>query len=87
MLKNFTALKFTPRLIAVSKLKSTQDIIEAYNAGQRHFGENYVKELEKKSNSENIIASCPEIKWHFIGKNRCKTFYTYFKFSHLAHRA
>jgi PLP dependent protein len=56
-------------LIAVSKLKPTQDIIEVYNNGQQHFGENYVKELVKKSNSEDIIASCPNIKWHFIGKN------------------
>ena len=30
------------RLVAVSKLKSIDDIIEAYKAGQRHFGENYV---------------------------------------------
>ena len=33
---------FVPRLVAVSKLKSTGEIIEAYKAGQRHFGENYV---------------------------------------------
>jgi len=65
----FILKKVLPHLIAVSKLKPTQDIIEAYNAGQQHFGENYVKELEKKSNSEDIIASCPNIKWHFIGKN------------------
>lgn len=31
-----------PRLVAVSKTKPVNDIIEAYNAGQRHFGENYV---------------------------------------------
>ncbi len=30
-------------LVAVSKKKSIDDIIEAYNAGQRHFGENYVR--------------------------------------------
>ena len=29
-------------MVAVSKTKSVDDIIEAYNAGQRHFGENYV---------------------------------------------
>ena len=28
--------------MAVSKFKSAQDIVEAYEAGQRHFGENYV---------------------------------------------
>lgn len=55
------------RLVAVSKLKPIEDIIEIYNAGHRHFGENYVKELEEKSKSEEIIKNCPEIKWHFIG--------------------
>ena len=55
------------RLVAVSKLKSIDDIIEIYNAGQRHFGENYVKELEEKSKSEEILKNCPQIKWHFIG--------------------
>lgn len=56
------------RLVAVSKLKPIEDIIELYNAGQRHFGENYVKELEEKSKSDEIIKNCPEIKWHFIGR-------------------
>lgn len=54
-------------LVAVSKKKTVYDIIEAYNAGQRHFGENYVQELEEKANSEKILAQCPDIKWHFIG--------------------
>jgi uncharacterized pyridoxal phosphate-containing UPF0001 family protein len=31
-----------PRLVAVSKTKPVADVIEAYEAGQRHFGENYV---------------------------------------------
>jgi hypothetical protein len=30
------------RLVAVSKTKPVENIIEAYRAGQRHFGENYV---------------------------------------------
>lgn len=55
------------RLVAVSKLKSIDHIITAYKAGQRHFGENYVQELEEKSQSEQILNSCPDIKWHFIG--------------------
>jgi len=29
------------RLVAVSKTKSVEEIKEAYDAGQRHFGENY----------------------------------------------
>lgn len=31
-----------PRLVAVSKIKPIEAILEAYEAGQRHFGENYV---------------------------------------------
>ncbi|KAJ8982838.1 hypothetical protein NQ317_014227 [Molorchus minor] len=56
-----------PRLIAVSKLKPTNLIIEAYEEGQRHFGENYVQELEEKANSPEILERCKDIKWHFIG--------------------
>jgi uncharacterized pyridoxal phosphate-containing UPF0001 family protein len=31
------------RLVAVSKTKPLSAVIEAFNAGQRHFGENYVR--------------------------------------------
>jgi len=27
-----------------------------------------IQELEEKANSNEILTSCPEIKWHFIGK-------------------
>lgn len=50
------------KLVAVSKTKPNADLIEAYNAGQRIFGENYVQELCDKQ------ASLPsDIQWHFIG--------------------
>jgi len=55
------------RLIAVSKTKSVENIIELYHAGQHDFGENYVDELEKKSNDNLIQTQCPDIRWHFIG--------------------
>ncbi|KAF9912939.1 hypothetical protein EC991_007553 [Linnemannia zychae] len=59
------------RLVAVSKLKPASDIFAAYEkAGQRHFGENYVQELEEKSKE---LPS--DIQWHFIGSlqsNKCK---------------
>ncbi|KAJ1732217.1 hypothetical protein LPJ61_002150 [Coemansia biformis] len=58
------------RLVAVSKFKPAADILAAYEAGQRHFGENYVQELCDKA------AVLPaDIKWHFIGRlqsNKCK---------------
>ncbi len=50
------------QLIAVSKTKPTQAIMELYSAGQRAFGENYVQELTEKE------AALPkDIEWHFIG--------------------
>lgn len=57
----------TPRLVAVSKTKPVIDVIEAYHAGQRHFGENYIQELAEKSADSKILEKCPEICWHFIG--------------------
>ena len=38
-----------PTLIAVSKTKPNEDLIEAYEAGQRDFGENYPNELKSKA--------------------------------------
>ena len=50
------------QLVAVSKTKSNEEIMEAYRAGQRVFGENKVQELERK------WKSLPkDIEWHFIG--------------------
>ena len=49
-------------LVAVSKLKSVEDIQALYDLGQRDFAENYVQELEEKE------AALPaDIRWHFIG--------------------
>ena len=53
------------RLIAVSKTKSAAAIREAWEAGQREFGESYVQEfLDKLETPE--LAGLP-IDWHFIG--------------------
>nr|CAD7574140.1 unnamed protein product [Timema californicum] len=59
--------KCKPRLVAVSKTKPKELIIDSYNAGQRHFGENYVQELVDKAHDPEILEKCPEICWHFIG--------------------
>lgn len=50
-------------LIAVSKSVDAGRILEAYDAGQRDFGENFVQEYLKKR--EKITAG--GIRWHFIG--------------------
>lgn len=52
-------------LIAVSKTKPVEAVLEAYAAGQRLFGENYVQEMVKKIEAVQSVAS--DIEWHFIG--------------------
>jgi pyridoxal phosphate enzyme (YggS family) len=52
------------RLVAVSKTKPPSAIREAYEAGQRAFGENYAQELAAKADE---VADLGEIEWHFIG--------------------
>ena len=54
----------TAQLIAVSKTKPVADISEAYAAGQRAFGENYVQELVEKA---QFFENKTDIRWHFIG--------------------
>ncbi|THD68119.1 YggS family pyridoxal phosphate-dependent enzyme [Robertkochia marina] len=49
-------------LIAVSKTKPEEDIMEAYRAGHRDFGENKVQEMTAKY--ENLPK---DIRWHMIG--------------------
>lgn len=49
-------------LVAVSKTKPNALLLEAYDAGQRDFGENYVQELVDKQ--EQLPK---DIRWHFIG--------------------
>ena len=51
-------------LIAVSKTQPVEAIREAYAAGQRHFGENYVQEWRPKAEA---LADLPGLVWHFIG--------------------
>jgi len=68
--KRRTDLEFAflnPRLVAVSKTKPVECIVKAYEAGQMHFGENYIQELVDKASDPIIKESCPDIKWHFIG--------------------
>ena len=52
------------KLLAVSKTKPVSDIVQAYEAGQRLFGENYVQEGVEKI---QMLRSHDNIEWHFIG--------------------
>ncbi len=50
-------------LIAVSKTKPASDLQQAIDAGQRHFGENYLQEALEKIE----ILKNKDLIWHFIG--------------------
>ena len=63
--QNCSRLPSDISLLAVSKTKPISDIIAAYNAGQRQFGENYVQEGQEKITA--LAANYPDIEWHFIG--------------------
>ena len=56
------------QLVAVSKKKSVDAILEAYEAGQRHFGENYVQELVEKATDPRLqgLKAVLAIVIHFI---------------------
>lgn len=49
-------------LVAVSKTKPTESILEAYQAGQKVFGENKAQELAQKA---KLLPN--DIEWHMIG--------------------
>lgn len=67
-------------LVAVSKTKPNTAIEEAYNAGQRIFGENKVQELTEKSESLP-----KDIEWHMIGHLQSNKVKYIAPFVHLIH--
>ena len=67
-------------LVAVSKTKPVEDILELYNLGQRDFGENYVQELVDK---QSKLPS--DIRWHFIGHLQSNKVKFISPFVHLIH--
>jgi pyridoxal phosphate enzyme (YggS family) len=67
-------------LVAVSKTKPNEDLMELYQLGQRDFGENYVQELVDKA------AALPkDIRWHFIGHLQSNKVKYIAPFVHLIH--
>ena len=74
-------------LLAVSKTKPIEDILAAYEAGQRCFGENYVQEGEEKVIA--LSADYPDIEWHFIGplqSNKSRIIAEHFDWMHTLSR-
>jgi PLP dependent protein len=69
------------RLIAVSKRKSVEAVVEAIKAGAKHFGENYIQEAIDKIDAIGKDTAC----WHFIGhlqSNKAKFAVKYFDYIH-----
>ena len=67
-------------LVAVSKTKPVEDLQEAYDAGQRVFGENHALEMRDK---HEVLPQ--DIDWHFIGHlqtNKIKYIISYVKLIH-----
>lgn len=68
------------KLIAVSKTKPVEDIVQACNTGQMDFGENYVQELVEKQRRLPL-----NIRWHFIGHLQSNKVKNIISFVHLIH--
>ena len=74
------ALPAPVKLVAVSKTHPTEALQSAYDAGQRHFGENKVQELVAK-----YEALPKDIQWHFIGHVQTNKLKYIVPFVHLIH--
>jgi pyridoxal phosphate enzyme (YggS family) len=71
----------TIQLIAVSKRKPVESIMEAIKAGVTHLGENYIQEAIEKIDIIGKDSAC----WHFIGhlqSNKAKFAVNYFEYIH-----
>lgn len=71
-------------LVAVSKTKPAADILEAYQAGQRVFGENKTQEMAAKASELP-----PDIHWHMIGhlqRNKVKNIAAFVSLIHSVDR-
>lgn len=80
LLKIKSSLPENVTLVAVSKTKPVVDLMEAYNAGQRIFGENKIQEMTEKWQQMP-----KDIEWHMIGhvqSNKVKYMVPYVKLIH-----
>ncbi|MPW34897.1 YggS family pyridoxal phosphate-dependent enzyme [Vibrio sp. B1Z05] len=65
--RKFGRLTDSVQLLAVSKTKPIQAVLDACHAGQRQFGENYVQEGVEKIQYFQEHHNDFDIEWHFIG--------------------
>lgn len=80
LLKIKSSLPENVTLVAVSKTKPVSDLMEAYEAGQRIFGENKIQEMTEKHQQMP-----KDIYWHMIGhvqSNKVKYMIPYVKLIH-----
>ena len=80
LLKIKSSLPENVTLVAVSKTKPIEDLMEAYHAGQRIFGENKIQEMTEKWQQMP-----KDIEWHMIGhvqSNKVKYMVPYVKLIH-----
>lgn len=74
------------RLLAVSKTQPAEVLLEAWEAGQRDFGENYLQEALPKLSA----LTDHDARWHFIGglqSNKTRTVAEHFDWLHTLDRA
>ena len=72
-------------LLAVSKTRNVNEIVEAINGGQRHFGENYCQEAVEKIDTIDRN----DLIWHFIGpiqSNKTRQIASHFDWVHTVDR-
>jgi len=80
LLKIKSQLPENVTLVAVSKTKPVKDLMEAYHAGQRIFGENKIQEMTEKWQQMP-----KDVEWHMIGhvqSNKVKYMVPYVKLIH-----
>ena len=69
-------------LVAVSKTKPVEDLLAAYAAGIRHFGENRSEEFAQKAQA---LAHLTDIQWHFIGHLQTRQSQPIAEYAHCFH--
>ena len=77
------------QLLAVSKTFALSAVLEAHQAGQQHFGENYIQEGVEKISACRARPDCGDMVWHCIGpiqSNKTRLVATHFDWVHTVDR-
>lgn len=77
------------QLLAVSKTFALSAVLEAQQAGQNHFGENYIQEGVEKISACRARPDCGDMVWHCIGpiqSNKTRLVATHFDWVHTVDR-